>query len=193
LENGVKQFVSYDYIAGKTLINKDLIRTYTDNYEYATAFKIKYAAYMAPTVNMMVKRSVVEQIGGFDIRLRSSGDTEFGDRVHRFKIYRQGYKPNVIIIHPPRGFKNYLKKIRRINQGHIDLCRMYPERFNNLYMKSNIKYVRDIFDFNNMKKTADDFYKKSQSDFMQRLLLTWFITAYTKLDFIKLRYKNKCK
>lgn len=81
------------------------------------------------TANIFVKRKVFEEIGGFDQRLKSGGDIEFGDRVYRSKKFRQIYKKDVLVIHPPRGYKNLIKKIKRVTQGNIKLNQLYPIRF----------------------------------------------------------------
>lgn len=86
-------------------------------------------AHFFPTTNLGVKRSVVEVCGGFDGRLRSSGDLEFGDRVWRSRRFSQHYSQNLVVTHPLRTYKELVKKQRRLAEGYFDLRRYYPGRF----------------------------------------------------------------
>jgi glycosyltransferase involved in cell wall biosynthesis len=102
-------------------------------YELHTAYQAH--AYLAQfhfllTGNLFVKRSVIEAIGGFDRRLKSSGDFEFGDRVWRAG-YTQQYMPKLEVIHPPTTYITMLRKQQRLAKGSVTLQRIYPQRFPN--------------------------------------------------------------
>jgi glycosyltransferase involved in cell wall biosynthesis len=102
-------------------------------YEHHTAYKV--SAYLNQfhfllTGNLFVKRSVIEAIGGFDRRLQSSGDFEFGDRVWRAG-YTQQYMPKLEVIHPPTTYLTMLRKQQRLAKGSVSLQRIYPQRFPN--------------------------------------------------------------
>jgi glycosyltransferase involved in cell wall biosynthesis len=101
--------------------------------------------HFAPTTNLFVKRSLIEKIGGFDQRLKSSGDLEFGDRVYRSRIFRQYFDPKVIIMHPARNFKNLIFKQKRLAQGFVDLGRFYPKRFPDARFNIFISFAKMIF------------------------------------------------
>lgn len=130
LKEGLHQLQTYDYVGGKTVIDERMIHSLADDYEYATAFAV-YSRHelQAPTVNVMVKRNVIEEVGGFDRRLFSGGDTEFGNRVCRNRKYKRCYCEQLLVVHPPRGHKAMLKKFRRVGKGIYTLCQYYPARF----------------------------------------------------------------
>jgi glycosyltransferase involved in cell wall biosynthesis len=54
------------------------------------------------TANLLVTRSVFERVGGFNERLISGGDTEFGHRATAAGA-RLAYEPGVIVVHEPRA------------------------------------------------------------------------------------------
>lgn len=117
-----------DYIVGKTEINTKLINSLADDYEHATAFPINQRSNSGPTVNMAVRRQVIEIVGGFDRRLQSGGDFEFGDRVSRSKCkFKKQYIRKMNIIHPPRGHEMIIKKYVRIFKGKQDVLKYHPQ------------------------------------------------------------------
>jgi glycosyltransferase involved in cell wall biosynthesis len=54
------------------------------------------------TANLWVRRTAAEQIGPFNARLRSGGDTEYGLRARRLGLVLS-YGPTVTVTHEPRG------------------------------------------------------------------------------------------
>ena len=130
LKEGLHQLQECDYVGGKTVIDERLIRTLADDYEFATAFAVNDRHELqAQTVNVMVRRSVIEEVGGFDRRLFSGGDMGFGSRVCRNRKHRRRYCDRLLVVHPPRGHKAMLKKFRRVGKGIYMLCQYYPARF----------------------------------------------------------------
>ena len=78
--------------------------TAVELYEYLFAFPQEMYAndsHFAATANAFTRRSVVDQVGGFDSSLQSSGDLEWGRRV-----YAQGltvmYDRDALVKHPAR-------------------------------------------------------------------------------------------
>lgn len=86
----------------------------------------------APTCSLLVRRSLLEALGPFDPRFRSSGDLEFGHRVDRSgrPLY---YAPDVVMYHPARTtVRSLLRKSYRIGRGKVELHRYYPDRYGHL-------------------------------------------------------------
>jgi glycosyltransferase involved in cell wall biosynthesis len=83
----------------------------------------------APTCCLLVSRRVFEDIGCFDERLVSSGDVEFGNRVHS-SGRELHYTPDVTATHPVRSTVSALaKKAIRIGRGRYQLRAYYPDRY----------------------------------------------------------------
>lgn len=83
----------------------------------------------APTCSLVVRRSLLEDVGGFDPRFRSSGDFEFGNRVHDAGRMLH-YDPDVTMYHPERTTVTaLLRKSYRIGRGKVELHRYYPDRY----------------------------------------------------------------
>ena len=83
----------------------------------------------APTCCLVARRELFEELGGFDPRLRSGGDVEFGNRVaaagHRLR-----YCPDLEMYHPTRTtLGSLLRKARRVGRGKTQLRRNYPDRY----------------------------------------------------------------
>lgn len=132
LEKGVKALNDYDYIAGDINIDETKVKTLTNYYELKTAFPVRdffLHKHFGPTANIFVKRKVFEEIGGFDERLQSAGDKEFGERIFRFTGFKQAHLKDIAVLHPPRDYRGLIKKLDRVYKGQNDLARLYPERF----------------------------------------------------------------
>jgi glycosyltransferase involved in cell wall biosynthesis len=73
------------------------------------------------TANVFTTRQVIEQVGKFDAKLKSSGDVEWGKRVYQ-KGYQQVYGESVIVKHPTRSsWQEFYNRTRRLAGGHYDL------------------------------------------------------------------------
>ena len=73
------------------------------------------------TANVFTTRQVIEQVGGFDARLKSSGDVEWGQRVYA-QGYQQVYAESVLVRHPTQvSFRDFYSRTRRLAGGHYDL------------------------------------------------------------------------
>jgi glycosyltransferase involved in cell wall biosynthesis len=69
------------------------------------------------TANMWVRRSVFESVGGFNDRILSGGDREFGNRAI-VAGHRLVYAPETIVDHPPRTrLRELARKGFRIGKG----------------------------------------------------------------------------
>ena len=144
LERGKEALEKYDYVAGDVIIDKSKLKNIAHYYEYCYGFPIKnymHLRHFGVTANLFVRRRVFEELGGFDKRLRSGGDVEFGNRVYMAKRFKQVYKRNVIVIHPPRGYKALIKKMKRVTEGHIKLSELYPNRFQKPRLLENLHSI----------------------------------------------------
>ncbi|MBX0293815.1 glycosyltransferase [Haloarcula nitratireducens] len=97
----------------------------------------------APTCCLAVRREVVEAVGPFDERFRSSGDVEFGRRVHDAG-FEQAFDPSVTMYHPPRSAVALLKKYVRVGRGLGQRRRFYPERFDRHPLFTPANYLPTI-------------------------------------------------
>lgn len=93
--------------------------TPSEMYETLVAFpqKSKVESGCAVTANMIAKKFVFERVGLFNSNLRSSGDSEWGNRANTagFNI---GYGPKVVVKHPARNkVSELVNKTRRIQGG----------------------------------------------------------------------------
>src|SRR3990172_1417296 len=135
LKKGYEDLKKYDYIGGpievvreETSESPELIYLFERNREFAVN-EFMQDLHFAPTTNLFVKRSVVEKLGGFDARLKSSGDLEFGERVYHFGSFSQFYDSDLVVYHPARNYSELIKKQKRLASGFVDLGRLYPDRF----------------------------------------------------------------
>lgn len=75
------------------------------------------------TANLFTFRQVMDKVGGFDGKLKSSGDKEWGQRVHAAG-YELCYADDTCVAHPARdSWQELCKKTTRIVGGHLDLDR----------------------------------------------------------------------
>lgn len=83
----------------------------------------------APTCSLVVRRSLLAEVGGFDPRLRSGGDMEFGNRVAASGRSLE-YAADVVMYHPTRTTLGaLLRKSKRVGRGKTQLRRYYPDRY----------------------------------------------------------------
>ena len=86
--------------------------------------------------NIFVRRTVFESVGIFDMRVKSGGDAEFGNRV-RDAGFKLCYDHDNAMRHPARSsLRSYWNKKVRVGRGIIDLCHLYPERYAAQTLKS---------------------------------------------------------
>ena len=141
-ETGAALLNTYDYVGGAVKIDETKLRSLADYYEYLTAFdnemNLKKKHYI-PTANLFVQAAVFEKLGGFDERLQSGGDVEFGNRVFESGEFSMSYSENLYVFHPPRGYRSLVEKYIRVKMGTTKLAELYPERF--LFYRISAKNV----------------------------------------------------
>ena len=133
IETGRDELQSADYSGGPVIIDESKIKEPAHFYESLYGFPTEdffYEQHFCVTANLFVKRRVFEEIGGFDERLRSGGDNEFGKRVFYAGKYKQKYSNELTVLHPPRGSKKLIGKKVRLHKGRILLNKLFPERYN---------------------------------------------------------------
>lgn len=122
LANGLAALTAADYVGGRVVVVEPKHPTHWHAYNAYTGFPVAdYIAHLhfAPTANLFVKRQVFEDVGMFDARLRSSGDLEFGQRVHGAGI-GQAFSFGATTYHPARDRAEMLRKARRTGIGHTE-------------------------------------------------------------------------
>lgn len=73
------------------------------------------------TANVLTTRQVIDRVGEFDSRFKSSGDAEWGQRVHACG-YQLVYAEAVVVRHPTRSsWREFYGRTRRLAGGHYDL------------------------------------------------------------------------
>ncbi|MFC6873714.1 glycosyltransferase family 2 protein [Halobellus marinus] len=83
----------------------------------------------APSCCLVVRRTVFEELGLFDPRVRLGGDFEFGNRVHDDGRQVE-YRPELRMYHPTRtSLAALLRKAVRVGRGKTQLRRHYPDRY----------------------------------------------------------------
>jgi len=132
----LKKYIEvYDYIAGSVEIPWEWARDIFEKYESITAFPVKeYLSieHFGPTANMIVRQDVFINVGGFDNRLLSGGDVEFGKKVSKSK-YTQYFSSEILVLHAPRNKVEIMNKIDRVTKGLADLRKFHP----NVFKKKN--------------------------------------------------------
>lgn len=137
--------------------------------------------HFAVTANIFVKKIVFSEIGMFDEKLKSGGDSEFGNRVWQAG-YQICYDPTILVSH--RAIYNLNKlvgKMRRITGGKFQK--------NSLNELSVIGFLGKILrDFYRSIKSA--FEVKNQvpfRTFIKLLFLEIFLQFVVLIEYIKLR------
>jgi glycosyltransferase involved in cell wall biosynthesis len=136
LETGARylmQTPQYGFVAGKVELFFDNPQRLTpvELYEKILAFpqqdfvnKFQFGA----TANLLTHQEVLAKVGGFDDRLKSWGDVEWGQRVAALG-YPQVYAEDVCVAHPARtSFGQLYRKARRSAGGKHDLEHRLVER-----------------------------------------------------------------
>ncbi|NUE02278.1 glycosyltransferase family 2 protein [Halorubraceae archaeon YAN] len=106
--------------------------TVFDRYDQFTGFPIKTyieTQQFCPTCCLVVRRSVIDDVGRFDSRLVSGGDKEFGNRVADAG-YELVFADDIVLQHPTRSsFTALAKKDIRVGKGLGQLQQLYPDRY----------------------------------------------------------------
>ena len=131
LAKAIEALGTADYLAGEVDISDVARPTAAQAYEMSKAYPI--ADYMrifhfGGAGNLIVTKDLLKKVGGFEHRLYSGGDAEFGDRVYRAGL-TQVYLAEPVLLHPPRRALAFFRKQFRVKTGYGHLTRLYPGRF----------------------------------------------------------------
>jgi glycosyltransferase AglI len=132
IEVGRAALQSAEYVGGPVVLDGAKVLTPAHGFEAARGFRRNRPDSdrgFFVTANLFVRRSVFEDLGGFDERLSSGGDNEFGRRVGESGRYRQGFDDRLAVVHPPRGYHALVRKAVRLAEGKAALNRLYPARY----------------------------------------------------------------
>ena len=96
--------------------------------QYELTYGFRQAFYVTEgfgaTANVFTRKDVIETVGGFDARLKSCGDREWGMRV-RDRGYRLAYADRALVLHPARrSWGDLVRKTARVSGGMFALSRM---------------------------------------------------------------------
>lgn len=118
---------------------------------------------------LAVRHKVIEDIGGFDEDLISSGDLEFGQRVYRAG-YEMHYASDIKMYHPARtSFNAMMKKAKRIGKGQQQLHREHPDS----------DASRPITDLRNiLPPHPGNFMRRLDGDFPPTKLVPFYFLSY---------------
>ena len=120
-----------DYLACQIDIAEVPRPTAAEAYEKKNSYPISEylrTFHFGVTGGLLVRRRLLEVIGGFDQRLHSGGDLEFGNRVFHAS-FKQVYLDDPVLLHQPRKAMAFYRKQFRVKIGHGQLARLYPGRF----------------------------------------------------------------
>ncbi len=75
-----------------------------------------------PTSCLAVRSSIFDAVGPFDSRLLSSGDREFGRRVHAHPDLQTTFSDDIVVFHPARTtFREHYQKALRVGRGLVQV------------------------------------------------------------------------
>jgi len=102
--------------------------TIPEQYNAETGFPVESYIrhdHFAPTCCLVVQSQVFDEVGLFDERMISSGDKEFGWRVHQRGI-KQQFVPDITMYHPTRcSLLSLCRKAYRVGKGQVQLRRRH--------------------------------------------------------------------
>ncbi len=120
-QSAVTRLKEFDYVGGNICVIRTGVSATVADYQQLIDFNTRWhmeTIHYAPTANVWVRRGLIEQLGGFNETLFSSGDLEFGRRVFNDGRFKQIYADEVIVRHPPRTLKGLIAKSKRLAFGH---------------------------------------------------------------------------
>lgn len=156
--------------------------------------------HFAPTCCLIVRKIIFERVGLFDSKLISSGDYEFGNRVHRFG-YKLYYDPTIIMMHPARSsFKHTFFKFFRIGRGTQQISFYYPKYYKEMHRNIlNLRYYLPSkpWSFFERMKGYKIWNKSSLLTRIGFYLINWEVKVAIQIGYIyenikiKMKKKNK--
>lgn len=132
LEKGLITLQNFEYVGGPIQYPKNNNLSITEKYLINWEFNFKYLFEIdkyGVTANLFTSRHLIELLGGFDSRLESGGDNEFGNRVHSVYPEMQFFDYSNYVIHPFRNYQQIISKKKRLMRGLLSLVKYHPTRY----------------------------------------------------------------
>jgi len=193
LEVGREALRKAEYVGGPVKVDEAGATTPAQRYEASTGFRgntseLRHGFFV--TANLFVKRKVFQCLGGFDERLRSGGDNEFGGRVARVDEYRQRFDEGLAVLHPARGYRGLVHKAVRVAQGKQMLNRLHPDRYD--YRRPGLgRLVLNVLVPPDPRKVRRSFEPNPHFGFLAFYLFRWRFRAEVSLKLLDLYYGRR--
>lgn len=197
IENGVRNLLqtpNCGLVIGKIEIffkNPNQI-TPVELYESITAFPQKELLEKhkgGATANVFTFRSVIEQVGLFNARMKSSGDLEWGQRVYAAG-YKQIYADDTCVAHPARSsFAELYKRTVRLAGGIYDLHSQKEASYwqrNKVFIKTLAQNLIPPINF--VVNTIRDSRLKGVEQKIKVALVMFFVRYISAWEMIRLKF-----
>jgi glycosyltransferase involved in cell wall biosynthesis len=193
IERSLKKY-RCDYLAcGVEIYFKN--KSIYEIYDKITGFPLDlymYEYHFAPTCCLVVRKEVFKEVGSFDSRLISSGDLEFGMRVHE-KQLKLFFDPNISMKHPARSsLRKLCNKYFRIGRGHLQLSVYYPDRFSKMfrYYRDPLFYLPKLRKSPELKDGNDIWHELSFENKIKINFIKWILTMVEGAGYFYENYKD---
>ncbi|UNC93586.1 glycosyltransferase [Candidatus Contubernalis alkaliaceticus] len=189
LQKGLQALKKWDYAAGEIWIDREKILNLTHYYQQNASFLVEdymKNEHFGPTANLFIRRKLIQSVGGFDERLFSSGDHEFGERVSRESEFKQVYRSDLMVFHPPRDYRQLMIKYDRVAAGKRQLNSLYPKRF---AYRSFLKILKHII-FPRKINTVKKLFKGSNMNMPVLFFFCWWMRAAKNMYYLKHFFKQ---
>ncbi len=138
--------------------------------------------HFAVTANIFVKREVFDRIGNFNKKMKSGGDSEFGNRAWQAG-YKICYNDKSLVTHQAiHDINKLLGKMRRITGGKFQRNRMATEPFGNFLWRLISIYFGSILKALEIKNEV------SKAMFLKLLILEIVVQTLVFSEYLKLRF-----
>ncbi|MEP0923428.1 glycosyltransferase family A protein [Leptolyngbya sp. ST-U4] len=130
---------------------KPTVAEYVDSICYLQQETYITRDHYAAGANLLVRREVFEQVGGFDDRLMNLGDKEFGQRVYE-SGWLLAYVANAIVFHPARPhLKALLTKLRRQIRAQHKLSALTGTQLPRCsFLPYGVRFFRNVWNDRNL-------------------------------------------
>ena len=134
LERGLEEMIGRDcdYLGGDVemyIDGEETLAAFYDCNRYLQMQRFFERDGFVPTCNLFVRKSVFDDVGLFDGRLRSHGDREFGHRIGNTGK-TMCFSEDVKALHPARGtIQEWMKRHARFGYSFQQIRRYYPDRY----------------------------------------------------------------